>query len=124
MSIGHTEERVMRLVNRLIHATDRGQIEWAVANETNTAFHTSLRSGGLTIRSLDDDGTFPFVVDLFTPDGRLLQSIRTGQPAAEGSATRPYEWNALWRELYDAARGRALNIDALIDAMIDDVPDD
>jgi hypothetical protein len=131
MSVGHTEQRLMALVQTLLDATAAGRVNWTTADDSGTAFKTNRSPGSVIVESDDRDGVAPFTVTLFNDRGNRVESLTTGYesiPDAEGqSSRRGYPWNALWRKLYEAARGRALRIDTVIDALIEDLetnPDD
>jgi hypothetical protein len=124
MSIGHTEERLMLLANRLIAATEKGRVEWTSASETNTAFKASQRSGSVLIASDDGDGAYPYTLTVFDEGGRKVESLTTGAYPDVDMGSDPYEWNDTWRKLYESARGQALKIDSVINAIIDDLDSD
>jgi hypothetical protein len=124
MSVSHTEKRLMLLAERLIDATSSRRVDWTVSDPTGTSFTTSHSSGSVTIESDDRDGAFPFTLIVIDPQGRRIESLTTGWTRDEEGRPQNYEWNELWRRLYNAARSRALNIDSVIDSIIRDVTDD
>lgn len=114
----------MELAQEFISRTRSGGITWTPVNTTNTAFQAHLRTGTVEIASDDEDGAAPFTLTVFDPSGRRIESLTTRvrqRPTGERVAA---QWNPIWRELYDAARTQALNIDALVDGLLNELKED
>jgi hypothetical protein len=125
MTVGHTEQQLMDLAAQLLASTQKGSLEWIPSDDTSTSFQTARRSGSVEITSDDKDGAFPYTLTVYDSGGRRVESLTTGYFMNDaGLSAGPREWNELWKQLYEAARGRALNIDTVIRSLIDELKAD
>jgi hypothetical protein len=123
MTIGHTEERMMALAQSALAATNDGRVNWTSVDDTATAFKADQIAGSVLIESVDRDGVFPYSLSVFDSGGRKVESLKTGWYVSETDFEddrEAFEWNDLFKALYEAARGHALNIDTVINSLIND----
>jgi hypothetical protein len=120
--MSYTNERLQALAQGLLDATRDQRVEWTVADDTNTSFSFARTSGAVVISSKDQDGAFPYVMEVFDPAGRKVESLETGWFTDENTMEDyPFEWNETLRLLFETARAQALNIDSVINALLQEI---
>jgi hypothetical protein len=117
------EERLHELAKRLLIASKspNSTIEWH-ESDRNTAFHCSVGDATVVIASVDGDGRHPYSLEVLDSEGALLDSLKSGTYHDENG-----EWNCDWNTdletLYDRAHRRVKNIDAVLDSIMNALPD-
>jgi hypothetical protein len=111
------EQKLHALAERLTAQTEAQKLGWSA--ETPVWFQLALPSGAVSIRSLPNDGTPPYMLTVYDEDGREIESLQTGMDIAVGiRGVGP--WDHSLSELYNAARNSALNIDDVLNRILQD----
>lgn len=123
MSADATISRMERLAQSLLAATEEGRVEWSAADDTQTTFSTARSAGSVVIESHDRDGAEPYILTVFDSSGRRVETLESSWDQGDTvlGIRQAARWNDLLRNLYEAARRRALNIDTVLDALINDL---
>jgi hypothetical protein len=112
-----TEEKLLKIVQRLDAKTQAGEIRWEQTGRSNV-FQTAFPSYVVKLTStrnregFDDEDIIVSIVD---ESGLILESasdvdIKKAFPAVEAYATM--------KRLYDLARREALGVDAALDSLL------
>ena len=119
------EHELTPLVQTLLSATRDGKTKWSDGGTGH--FVAQFRSGSVVVGTVDDDGGFPYVVQVLDGSGRIIASARSfyfvdeeyGEelPLNEQQLT----WNALLGDLFTTARRAALKIDETLQELLDDI---
>jgi hypothetical protein len=110
-----TIDRLLKLVGQLTIATKEGRVTWD--STTDYTYVSTLRSGELSISSVDDDGFAPYLLTIKDSHGRTIDSLRSN----EEPDNEPLPWIDTMKDLYELARNKALNIDGVIDGLMSDL---
>lgn len=115
------DQRLTEFMESLCESTSGGRVKWQ--SEGPASFLLGLPSGSVRIRSVDGDGVFPYELTIFDQDGVSLESATTRTQRNPAGTTQPLKssLNSALRNLYDAARDSALNIDGLIEGILQDI---
>ncbi|MFC8018897.1 hypothetical protein [[Kitasatospora] papulosa] len=120
------------LVKKLITKTEQGRLEWSHeesaidpwaqgGNRTSTSVFTlSLTRGTVSIWSIDGDDLHPFTFQVRGERGQVVEQVETPRlNMGDEREFSPFE-NEI-KELYESARKNALNIDAVLRQMLEDL---
>ena len=120
----------MSIAERLLGLTAAGKQRWqAVARPDDVdddwqpaEFGTRLEQGGATIASRRPEGRYPYSLTLYDLGGVEVGELETGSDAeswlGDGEADA---WEITLRDLYAAARGSAVDVDAALDGMLEEL---
>jgi hypothetical protein len=100
------ERKLQALADQLLAATKGGSVRWTVAGDDR--FQLSLPHGAVTI----DRAAYP-AMHVFDDSGNLVESLQETQA--------PQPWDDVLRDLLEAARNSALNIEQVLDSILKDV---
>lgn len=119
------ERKLHDLVRRLLFASEQGSVDWQTTDREH-AFRTSVGKTPIVVASQDDDGAFPWTLQIMDTQGDVVDSL-TSQTTTVRDATgrltkRASEWNGDLRNLYEMARRKALNIDVVVDELLSQLP--
>jgi hypothetical protein len=103
--------RLIKLLTTLHQRTGKGIQKWTTGSRDDT-FIWSGSSASVSMLTRDNDGETPFVVRLIDSEGRIVE---------EEIFEFTDESIELVRELYAQARSDALDIDAAIQSLLDDL---
>lgn len=109
-------ERLVELSRRLSVATDAGQLDWTV--EDDTTFLWTGSRGAVSVRSRDGDGEEPFELDVFSAAKQKVETLGSEWTEDE----RPAPWNDAIARLYRAARRQALGVDRILEDLLGELP--
>ncbi|MGW5304043.1 hypothetical protein ACWERF_08920 [Streptomyces griseoluteus] len=122
------DTRLIKIVELLLRLTRAGRLEWdRIGTADQPIFATSFTDASFVIRSKDNDGAHPFIVELRNERGEVLESIQTvgvrplrGElsPEDQEERRRGREFNRTLHDLYNAARRNAMNIDRFLDGVL------
>jgi hypothetical protein len=121
MALKQGRDRILELVARLDHATQQGSVEWKTSDR-RAAFEYSTSNASVVVATVDDDGTSPYIVEVYDDKGIVVDSLRTSQ-RVEGGKQVAQPWNVPVAELYDSARRSALNTNKVIDDLMRGLPE-
>jgi hypothetical protein len=108
---------MIQIADRLLEQTVEGGREWEPAG--SFTFRTWVSGRPVTVESADRDGAHPYVLSILEPDGRTIESVRTGSPmTVELRGGARGDWEAGLEQLYRLARRRALKVDEVIDDVL------
>lgn len=107
-------KRLEELVVRLNLATARGDLEWQQTDD-ETAFVCIFGGPSIELKSKDQDGAAPFILQILNDKGNVIESIRSD------TDNNPFEDYGL-SELYERARRSATNVDHIIDSILRGLP--
>ncbi len=110
---GYTEDRLLNLVKRLNLASKRNSIEWS-ETDREVAYISILADAQILVASVDDDGVPPYVVEIISDDGTVVDSVRSDVSPAFSSEIS---------ELYERARRSATKADAILDKLLEALPE-
>jgi hypothetical protein len=105
--MSEVNEQLRDLAARMLQATTKGDLGWE--DVSDTAFETTLGSSSVIIRSRDKDGAHPYTLELINSNGVVVDSITSN---ASGDPWMP-DYSVL-EPLYEVARRKALDVDAVI----------
>jgi hypothetical protein len=117
-------DRIMRLCEGLIAATEAGDVKWSRTlykgkeEPETTDFITTFKAGRVRVRSRDKDDAAPFRLLFFDAKGERIEGAETGVD----SGGMPLPWNASIETLYNLARSQALRITERLDAFLEELP--
>lgn len=119
------QEKLANLAERLLEWTLEGRVSWQATHDEEAFAHVAP-GGSVTIRTLDANGDFPHILELFDHDGAPVDKICSHRIPAGVRSMSDREWEprpfaAVLAELWDAARAQALNIDAIVDSIIETI---
>ncbi len=103
--------KLRELLQTLTRATFEGRANWNKGSRDDT-FVWSGSNASVILLTKDNDGAAPYIVRLADAEGRIIESVAT-MPG--GDDTR------IAGELYAAARADALDINATIEGLLDDL---
>jgi hypothetical protein len=112
MNMAH--DQLWRLAQQLTRRTRDGKVTWTNAGETQ--FETRLGGGSVSVRSRDDDGQQPFVLDVLNPEGVRVETSET-----PGLDT---EWDRVIEDLWNEARRSAGGASDVINALLKETEDE
>lgn len=115
------ETRLHELVQRLLLATQRGNVEW-LESDRNNAFHASIGGATIVIASDDDDGRFPYSLEVLDREGALIDVLKSGTYEDE-SGEWACDWNADLEALFDRARRSVKNVDQVLNQILRLLPE-
>lgn len=111
----------VNLVDTLLALSEENKVHWTVAPGAD-AFEYVGSEAVAVIRSRDEDGTLPFIFELFDSSRSLADALQTGwSEDANADDATPYFWNESLAKLYRNARRIALRIDVLAGSILRDV---
>ncbi|MFI6609711.1 hypothetical protein [Streptomyces sp. NPDC050507] len=128
---------VHMLVKKLINKTEQGRLEWsheenpidpwAERGSRNTrsstsTFTVSLTRGTISIWSVDGDDLHPYTLQVRGERGQVVEEVETPRLNAEDEHAFTPLQNDI-KDLYLSARRNALNIDAVLRQMLNDLDD-
>ena len=111
-------EALRKLIDGLIAATRNGKVKWRTGYQDD-AFEVERKAGVAMIRTRDADGAPPFVFELRSPGGYVLESLWSLDP--EAGVT---EWLEPLRALYSVAKRSALDVTTIARQFLDQLADD
>ncbi|MFI9337018.1 hypothetical protein [Streptomyces althioticus] len=126
------DARLVKILDLLLNLTDAGRLDWeSVGTPRAPKFATSLADASFVVYSKDNDGLSPHVLELQNNNGETVESLRTKtalrRPIRNEQETEAEEErraatravNAKLRNLYNEARRNAMNVDAFLDSLVD-----
>ncbi|WP_159024448.1 hypothetical protein [Streptomyces scabiei] len=123
------EQVLQTLINKLIAKTGEGRLEWSHENnsdpwarqsDTPPSYTVSLTRGTISIWSVDGDDLHPFIFQIRGDRGQVVEQIET--PRINVSDEREYSsFESSIKTLYQSARRNALNTDAVLRQMLEDL---
>ncbi|MEV0803929.1 hypothetical protein AB0I34_39990 [Kribbella sp. NPDC050281] len=122
-------DRLHELAKKSLERTLAGQISWRTTDDEEAFLFAGAKSSLIVDKWRDSDGDLSYVLRLLNPRGTLVESLQTayvGEPTRAddpwaGKTFEPARWNETLELLYDAARRSALDIDAVLDAALNDL---
>jgi hypothetical protein len=102
----------VQLVRELVAKTRRGTLEWRQTDQPDE-FLLARRSATVSLSSQDSDGRFPFVLELRTPEGQLVDGIIVTHAPAQ------FEQNVA--ALYQLARENARGTTNLLNDLLEEL---
>ncbi len=115
-------QRLQALAKRLIVLTEQGKVEWR-EGAAQDSFQLAVPNASVSISTRDGDGRAPYVMEVFSGDGAVVDSIETeAWWDDETEEFYPRPWNELLERLYELARRNVLNIDAVLDTLLSELP--
>jgi hypothetical protein len=117
------ENRLYELLRRLLLATEQGSasVEWH-ESDRNNAFHASIGGATVVIASDDNDGRYPYSLEILDEEGVLVDTLKSGMYENE-NGEYPCDWNEDLEALYDMARRSVTNIDGVLDGILNFLPE-
>lgn len=106
-----TTDKILQLAEKLLERTALGQATWSPGSREDT-FIWSGTNASVVLLSKDNDNAPPWLIRLVDGDGRTVEQ--------EPFGGRDRGWE-LVNKLYHAARADALDINATIDSLLDDL---
>ena len=108
-------KRLEELTRRLVLATAQGGIEW---QETDgpSSYMCMLAGPSVVISSADNDGSFPYTLQILNDQGAVVESVRS-----DGSDPWSDD-NSELVDLYNAARRKATNVEEVLDTILRQLP--
>jgi hypothetical protein len=104
------------LARRLVSATIAGQVDWRAEPEDTYRYEGGR--GIVSVKSRDKDGEQPYKLVVFNESGERIDELVSQWDDGD----RPAPWNQPLADLYHVARRRALGAEAVVDALIDELP--
>jgi hypothetical protein len=96
------------LVKRLIRLTRNDKLTWVPTDEGNRLLLTR-QAGAISLTCVDNDGRPPFVIEIASPSGEIVESI-TIQPRGVEAQELAIDVTDLWA----LARRKASGIDVVL----------
>lgn len=124
------DERVLLIAERLLGLTSSGRQRWqavappedADAEWVPAEFGTRLEQGGAVIESRTPEGRYPYRLVLYDLAGAEVGKVESGSDAeswlGDGEADA---WEVTLKDLYAAARHTAVDADAALDGMLEEL---
>ena len=113
------DERLVRIAERLLALTTEGKLRWQPAE---SGFSTRLASGSATVGAATAEGRYPYELRLQDGARGEVGRLVTGDDAELWLGDREADpWEATLHDLYAAARRSAVDADAAIAAMLDEL---
>ena len=106
-----SNEKLITLLRTLLQRTTSGAASWTSGSRDDT-YIWSGSSASVAVLTRDNDGASPFIVRLIDGGGRIIED----EVYEHGDAG--YD---MISDLYGAARADALDINAAIDGLLDDL---
>lgn len=120
------EQKLHDLVRRLAFSTERGSTEWE-STDRDFAFRATLGDTSIIVASQDDDGTAPWTLQIIDSSGDVVDSLTTWSRAVRNADGRTVRQGAAWNtdlhNLYEMARRNALNIEAIVNDLLSQLPE-
>lgn len=119
-----TDPRFGALLDRLLHLTHTQAIHWSKSisrRSTGEPFSVNLTASTVRIRSKDDDGLAPYVVEVLDSTGVVVESI---ERSSFHDATENSNYNIVLSELYSLARRDALDVNNILDNLIQELDEE
>jgi hypothetical protein len=113
--------RMADLATRLLTLTTSNKITWSEGEGGSYIYDTANSS--ISIRNADNDGKHPYVLDVYSARGEVVDTLRS-RYVVPGSHATPLPWNDVLESLFTMARRSALNVDAVLDELLASLPDD
>ncbi len=104
---------------QLIQRTKDGNVPWIQISERD-AYIFKGTHGSVVVRSRDDDGAEPYVLDLYDARARLVDSFETTWGSQNGQRVST-TWGSSLRDLFLLARRWALGVDLITGSLIEDL---
>ncbi|MFC5754888.1 hypothetical protein [Actinomadura rugatobispora] len=116
------QARLHELVKRLLLATEQSDsnVEWHESDRPN-AFHSTLGGATVVIASDDDDGRYPYSLEILDEEGALVDSLKSGTYENDNGEWE-MEWNSDLEALYDRARRSVKNVDRVLNEIMKHLP--
>ncbi|WP_190866002.1 hypothetical protein [Actinomadura sp. RB99] len=116
------QSRLHELVKRLLLATEMSdsKVEWHESDRLN-AFHSTIGGATVVIASDDDDGRYPYSLEILDEEGALIDSLRSGT-YQDDNGEWAMNWNDDLEALYDRARRSVKNIDRVLNDIMKHLP--
>ena len=108
--------RTIVLCDALVSATFTHDVEWR--SDGDDSYRWDNEKGAVSIGSRDKDTQPPYELEIFNPDGVLVEELSS--TLLDDDVPAP--WNEAVAELYRAARRSALRADDVIEALIGALP--
>lgn len=110
-----TEKKLAALARALLAKTEAGELEWRETDKEGAFIHVGSTA---TISMEVNEGDY--VMSLLNPSGTRLDSISSTFYDDYGNE-HDEEWAVTLRQLHDAARRAALDIDSAIDGLLKEI---
>ena len=108
-----TEQRLVALAEALLKQSEAGKLEWRETDKLKSFIHT----GASATIAIEIDKNGDYAMSIINEDGLTLDSINSADYNDYGNA-EDTAWAPILRQLYDAARRKALDIDTAIDGLL------
>lgn len=123
MASDYGAERLTLLLNRLIVSSKAGKIDWT-ATDRQGSFQYAAENASVIITCRDNDGQPPIEMTLLDESGNYVEKIETAEGQDENGEWWESDWNKPLTELWDIARRKVLNVDAVLDSLLAELDDD
>ena len=124
------DDRLHAVATRLLELTRSDKARWAAEPAPDDApedwqpraFTTAVADATVTIASAKAEGRYPYSLRVSGVGGTDVASIETGEDAEQWLGDREADpWEAVLHDLYAAAREAAVDADATLDAVLDEL---
>ena len=124
------DDRLQDLATRLLDLTRADKARWAAEAAPEDApedwqprsFTTAVADATVTIASERPEGRYPYSLRVSGVGGADVASVETGEDAEQWLGDREADpWETVLHDLYAAAREAAVDADATLDSVLDEL---
>lgn len=116
--------RMFKVASRLLKETLEGRVPWTPTDKEQEFLYSGTKSSVVISHHEDRDGDDVYTMSLLDTRGTVVEQLRSDYVPSQGAfqpTMEPAAWNDTLEQLHDAARREALNIDALLDGVLEDL---
>ncbi len=122
-------DRLVDVASTLFRRTVDGTIAWTTTEKGDRFLYTGTNTSVWIEGRIDRDGDWTGVLTILDSNGNVADTLQTEFPQvpqlipvlSSPSTYRDAPWNKILRRLHDAARRKALDVDAVIDSLMGDL---